>query len=295
MAEIEWPDGRSCAVAITVNCDAQFNLLALDGTLADARKTLSGQLYGITRGTDRLLDLFAAHGVTATWFLPGEVAAAHPRTVERIRDAGQCIGMRANRPERLDVLDHDERAAALDEALSRFATLGIVPRGFRLPAGEWPFGLVDQLVERDIRWSSSWVGDDLPFALRGSAERGIVEIPVAHALDDRQSFSWNFAPAIPPGHSRIASYRQTLATWVHEIEGVREHGLCAVLQLSPETVATPGRIGLVAELLDRLGGDRDVWLPTCDDLATWWSARYPTNRSGHPADLFLELAGRAGY
>jgi polysaccharide deacetylase family protein (PEP-CTERM system associated) len=46
----------------------------------------------IEYGTDKILDLLARKGSTATFFVLGDVAANHPRLIKRISDEGHEIG-----------------------------------------------------------------------------------------------------------------------------------------------------------------------------------------------------------
>ncbi len=47
----------------------------------------------VVRNTERMLELFQAHGAKATWFILGEVAAAFPGLVRQLAEAGQEIGV----------------------------------------------------------------------------------------------------------------------------------------------------------------------------------------------------------
>ncbi|MDQ7905200.1 polysaccharide deacetylase family protein [Phytohabitans sp. ZYX-F-186] len=294
-----WPDGYGCAALVTVNFDAEALLLAEPG-MAGRQKTLSVLRYGATRGAGRLLDALAAAGVPSTWFTPAVTAEEHPGVVRDAVRSGHAVGLRGYAYEPLDRMPAAERTERLARAAELLqAVTGEPARGFRLPVGEWPPSLAAELARLGVAWSSSWYGDDTPFTLEAGAGRSIVEFPVHHALDDRIAFYWNVNPPIPAGQSRISPYGEVLENWLLELEGCRREGLLFVLQLHPEICGTPGRIGLVEELLATLAADPSVWRPTGDELARWWAAAHPANPPGHPADVFFDTSdpgalGRAG-
>ncbi|MFC0529388.1 polysaccharide deacetylase family protein [Phytohabitans kaempferiae] len=285
-----WPAGYRCAALVTVNFDAEALLLAEPG-MAGRQKTLSVLRYGATRGARRLLDALAAAGMPSTWFTPAVTADDHAGVVRDVVTSGHAVGLRGYAYEPLDRMPASERTARLARAAERLhAVAGAPARGFRLPVGEWPRSLAAELADIGVAWSSSWFGDDTPFALAAGAGRSLVEFPIHHALDDRTAFFWNVNPPIPAGQSRISSYGEVLENWLLEFEGCRREGLLFVPQLHPEISGTPGRIGLVEELLATLTADPSVWRPTGDELARWWASAHPVNPAGHPADVFFHTS-----
>lgn len=117
--------------------------------------------------TDRLLDLFARRGATATFFCVGEVAEREPDLLRRIDAAGHEIAFHGWRHQRLDELDPDRFAAELgrfDELLSALLVPGRRAVGFRAPTFSlarptaWALGV---MARHGYRYDSS------VFALRG--------------------------------------------------------------------------------------------------------------------------------
>ncbi|HVC13319.1 MAG TPA: polysaccharide deacetylase family protein [Acidimicrobiales bacterium] len=285
-----WPDDRRFAVVITVNFDSELALLGPDPAAASLDKTLSIFRYGAIRGAPRLLDTFAERGVRTTWFVPGAMVAPCRALLGDVVAAGHGLGARGMRLERMDRLTVRERLDVLRasrQALAEVTATG--EPGFRLPSGEWPPDLGAQLLEAGFGWSSSWTGDDVPFCVPAGEGRSIVEIPFIHALSDRLAFAWNFAPAIPEGQSRIASYEDVLENWCLELEGCRREGLCLVLQLHPEVAGTPGRIDLVWRFLDAVVETGDAWVATGAQVASWWRA-HAHGGPEHPVDLLRRVS-----
>ncbi|WP_413799749.1 polysaccharide deacetylase family protein [Streptomyces iranensis] len=283
-----WPNGARVAVMISVDHDADLAILSGSPTTADRGKTLSVGRYGTDRGIDRLLGLFTDLRVPTTWFVPGRNAERHPEAVRRIAAAGHEIACHGDAHENFLELTLGEQVRAVRDAAERLRRVtGAAPRGFRTPAGEWKPGLGARLADLGIRWSSSMPGDDLPY-LHPEAS-GLVEIPVHYELEDHQYFFFNLEPPFPTGQSRIASYAHALDNWKREFIAYHRFGLCYVLRLQPEVTGTPGRIGLVREIIEYIQGCQDVWLATGSQIADRWRTQHRENEPGHPADLFQRL------
>jgi len=293
-SEGRWPSGTRCTAVVTVNFDVETLLLSEDPSFVDRQKSLSIMRYGANRGAQRLLEAFDELEVPTTWFVPGRVAETYPGIVRDVAQAGHSIGMRGYALERYDSLGQPASAEALRRGRDTLSDLlGSPVRGFRLPSGEWPITLADQLLDCGISWSSSWFGEDLPFHLPGSGKRRLLEIPTSYALDDRIAFFWNFSPPMPPGQSRISAYSEVLGNWIYELEGCQREGLCFVIQLHPEICGTPGRFHLVRDLLDVIRSSSDTMFATCDQVSDWWQSNHPANDPSHPAEVFFRA--RSSY
>ncbi|HVU04476.1 MAG TPA: polysaccharide deacetylase family protein [Polyangiaceae bacterium] len=88
--------------------------------------------------TRRVLELLAAAGARATFFVLGEKAAAHPDVVREIAQAGHAIGVHGFRHDRLYAL---KPPRAVEEDVERAVSVvrdiaGIAPRWFRPPVGQ---------------------------------------------------------------------------------------------------------------------------------------------------------------
>jgi peptidoglycan/xylan/chitin deacetylase (PgdA/CDA1 family) len=118
--------------------------------------------------TPRLLELLAAHGARATFFVIGENAAAHPQLVKAIADAGHELAHHTHThplatfwcalPGRV--------ARELDDGLAALRAVGVTPTRFRPPVGIKNPWLAPALRARGltaIGWSARglehWLGD----------------------------------------------------------------------------------------------------------------------------------------
>lgn len=277
-----WPAPYRSAVVITVDYNDIHGILTQAPQVAGRDKTLSVWRYGTQRGVERLLALFAELGVRSSWCIPGIVAEENPAPLRAILAGGHEIACAGYRHQDYDRLSLAEQKAALGRGCETLADLtGQRPRGFRLPAGQWKPGFTEALREQGIGWSSSWRGDDLPFA--HPTAPGLIELPLHYELEDEPYFAFNLSPAVPPAQSRIASYSHTLGNLQMDFAGFHRFGLCYVLRLHPEIIATPGRIGVLRELLQGIQRHDDAWIATAGEVADWWSSNGTPMTGDHPA------------
>ncbi|MFJ5955853.1 polysaccharide deacetylase [Paenarthrobacter sp. NPDC092416] len=291
---VRWPGGKQCAFVVTVGFEAELSVLAAAPDAVERAKSLSVGQYGGTRGVDRLLAEFERTGTTASWFIPGANLRTYPRQAESIAHAGHELGNMGWHLEDMGRQSLAEQLDSIGRAQDAFEFgLGVRPQGFRAGRGSYAVGLPHALLDMGFTWSSSWHGDDMPhFHAAGAA--GLVEVPRHHELDDYPYFVFNLDPAIPKGSPRIASSREVLRNWILEFDAYRAEGLCFVLTLHPEIIATPGRIGMLREFLDHVRAHDDVWHATGGEVATWWREAGAPNAADHPAEIFhaLTLEGR---
>ncbi|AOE84028.1 polysaccharide deacetylase family protein [Pseudomonas sp. TCU-HL1] len=284
-----WPAPYRCAVVVTVDYNDIHGILTQAPAVAGRDKTLSVWRYGTTRGVARLLDTLSDLQVRSSWCIPGMVAEENPEQIEAILKAGHEIACAGYRHQDYDLLSLAEQEAELERGCNVLTSLtGHKPRGFRLPAGNWAPGFPEAMRRQGILWSSSLRGDDLPFAhqqpVPGSTP--LIELPLHYELEDEPYFAFNLSPAVPPAQSRIASYSHTLKNMQMDFAGFHRYGLCYVLRLHPEIIGTPGRIGLLRELLEGIQQHPDVWFTTAEDVAQWWAQSGPALPDDHPAAVY---------
>ncbi|SDO91175.1 Peptidoglycan/xylan/chitin deacetylase, PgdA/CDA1 family [Pseudomonas arsenicoxydans] len=280
-----WPKGYRCAVVLTVDYNDIHGILTQAPEVAGRDKTLSVWRYGTQRGVERLLDLFAELGVRSSWCIPGIVAEENPQHLQSIQAGGHeiaCAGYRHQNYDTLTLAEQGDEIAKGCDALQ--ALTGVRPTGFRIPAGNGAPGFIEALRDQGIRWSSSWRGDDLPFAHPTAAE--VIELPLHYELEDEPYFAFNLSPAVPPAQSRIASYSHALGNLQMDFAGFHRFGLCYVLRLHPEIIATPGRIGVLRELLQGIQQHDDAWIATAGEVAQWWADSAAPVAEDHPASVY---------
>lgn len=281
-----WPNGYRCAVVLTVDYNDVHGILTQAPEVAGRDKTLSVWRYGTQRGVERLLGLFEELGVSSSWCIPGIVAEENPQHVRAIQAGGHEIACAGYRHQNYDNLTLAEQSAEIAKGCAALSALtGQRPTGFRIPAGNGAPGFIEALRDHGIRWDSSWRGDDLPFAHPTAPE--VIELPLHYELEDEPYFAFNLSPAVPPAQSRIASYSHTLSNLQMDFAGFYRFGLCYVLRLHPEIIATPGRIGVLRELLQSIQQHDDVWIATGAEVAQWWAESAAPVSEDHPAAVYV--------
>ncbi|MGF6488166.1 polysaccharide deacetylase family protein [Pseudomonas frederiksbergensis] len=282
---IVWPNGYRCAVVLTVDYNDIHGILTQAPEVAGRDKTLSVWRYGTQRGVERLLRLFEELGVSSSWCIPGIVAEENPQHIRAVQAGGHEIACAGYRHQNYDNLTLAEQSAEVAKGCAALSTLtGQRPTGFRIPAGNGAPGFIEALREHGIRWDSSWRGDDLPFAHPTAPE--VIELPLHYELEDEPYFAFNLSPAVPPAQSRIASYSHTLGNLQMDFAGFHRFGLCYVLRLHPEIIATPGRIGVLRQLLQSIQQHDDVWIATGAEVAQWWAESAAPVTEDHPAAVY---------
>lgn len=149
-------DGR-IVNAMTVDVEDYFQVQALSG--AFSRADWDAQPRRVEGNTDRILDLFAAHGVRATFFTLAWVAKRHPALIRRIVAQGHELASHGSEHQRADEHTPDSFRHDIRHAKNVLEDIGgVTVRGYRAPTfsigtrNMWAF---DILAEEGYRYSSS--------------------------------------------------------------------------------------------------------------------------------------------
>lgn len=159
----------------TVDVEDYFHVNAFEPYVPRVR--WEGMSARVSVGIDRLLDLLARHGATATFFVLGWVADRHPHEVRRIVEAGHEVASHGFWHRRVYTLTpeafrRDLRHAR--EAIEQASGQAVV--GFRAPSFsilrtcEWA---LDVLIEEGYRYDSSL----FPIRRRNYGHRGAATTP----------------------------------------------------------------------------------------------------------------------
>ena len=178
--------------AMTVDVEDYFHAAALAAALP--RSSWEGCDPRVDRSTARVLDMFAAAGVTGTFFTLGCVARQFPDLIRRIASEGHEIASHGFAHYRVceqsprDFAEDVRATKRLLEDISGEAVIGYRAANFSVDRSTW--WAFDVLAQEGYRYSSSVnpVRHDhygIPGAPRYpfvASETGIVEIPVTTAV-----------------------------------------------------------------------------------------------------------------
>jgi peptidoglycan/xylan/chitin deacetylase (PgdA/CDA1 family) len=245
--------------------DAEAAVLAVDERYARRPSIMSHQRYGPVTGVPRLLDLLAALGIRASFFVPGFSAERHPAVVKDVVAAGHEVGHHGYLHRPPGLIDAETERAELVrglDALDRVA--GVRPTVFRAPWWETSEGTFDLLVEHGFAADSSLFDRDEPYRL-GTRDGELVEVPVSWALDDWERYA--FLPDPPTGSGVIEAPSRVQEAWWEELEAYVEVGGCCVLTMHPFLSGRPSRVRALRTLLQRAQEVPGLWIATIGEIA----------------------------
>ena len=261
----KWPQGKTCAVVVTVNFDAE----SVD--LHEAKpENLYGKYsygrYGMRAGIWRLLDVLKGQGTEATFFVPALDAENNRDAVEAILKDGHEIGARGYAFEDHSKLK-DQQRATLERAHQALTKItGVAPVGWRAPFGLLTRETLGHLADLGYLYDSSFQDDDYPYVVECAPGKRIVELPTFEALTDATFYN--------PRHS----HSRALKVWKEEFAAMYEAGHCVILTLHPRGDYGSGRAArarAVDEFLTHVARHPGVYFATCRELAQWWREAHP--------------------
>lgn len=203
--------------ALSVDVEDWFQVGAFEKVIArDAWETLPRR---VEANTDRVLDLFDAAGVKATFFTLGWIAVRHPALIRRIADAGHELASHGWDHQRVFTMSEAAFRADLDRARKTIEDVGGAKiEGYRAPSFSidartpWAHPV---LAEMGYSYSSSvapvahdhygWP-DSPRFAWRPVAGAGLIELPITTVNVAGRRFA-----AGGGGFFRLLPYR--LSSW----------------------------------------------------------------------------------
>ena len=260
-----WPTGKTCAVVVTVNFDAES--VDLHET---KRENLYGKYsygrYGMRAGVWRLLDVLRGQGIKATFFVPALDAENNPAAVDAIVTDGHEIGARGYAFEDHSRLGSQERATLERAHRALTKITGTAPVGWRAPFGLLTRETFGHLAGLGYLYDSSFQDDDFPYVVQCAGGGQIVELPTFEALTDATFYN--------PRHS----HSRVLKIWQEEFDAMYSAGHCVNLTLHPRGDYGSGRAvraRIVDEFLTYAARRPGVYFATCRELAGWWQKAHP--------------------
>jgi peptidoglycan/xylan/chitin deacetylase (PgdA/CDA1 family) len=262
-----WPNAARAVVVLSVDIDGAASWLNRGPEFARYPSILSMGEYGPTVGVPRILDLLEAEGVPATFFVPGFEAEHHPALMRDILARGHEIAHHGYRHEYVWTLGAEQERETFQRGLRALEdATGQTPRGWRAPGFELSPYSLDLLTEHGFVYSSSQMGNDIPYPA-SDRHPELVELPVSWMLDDFAFFLYLpmvrlQSPPATPDHA--------FAVWAAEFDGLYRFGRCFILTLHPELTGRPSRLAVLERLIHHIKARPDVAFLRAIDLAEHW-------------------------
>lgn len=262
-------------VCLTFDFDALSAWVARGVTSATPRSR--GEFAAVA--VPRLLKLLRQHELPATWFVPAHTAVTYPQLCRQLIDDGHEVALHGYAHENVAPLDRATEADLLHRSIERLTNVtGFVPEGFRAPSWDLSPHSVELMLENDLLYDSSLMGDDhTPYFCRTGdqvdtngvqwGERtSLVQIPVSWTLDDFPYLEFlRSGGGVLPG---LQDPRSMFDRWYADLHWMLREIDQGVLTVTchPEVIGRGHRLLALEEWLDRVR-ERDVVFATCANVA----------------------------
>ncbi|MFC5179410.1 polysaccharide deacetylase family protein [Nocardioides taihuensis] len=254
------PPGTTSSASFTFDLDAEEVWLAEDPTASRRPVLLSQGAYGPRVGLPAVLGLLRAHGVRATFFVPGRVAETYPAAVESVLEAGHEVAHHGHTHRAPAELSLDEEVDEFERGLAALRHVGVVPTGYRAPSWDFSPHTLGLVADHGFDYSSNFMDEVRPYV---HPSRDVVELPVHWTLDDAAHYWF----AADTWTKKISTNGEVEQIMVAEADGIAAMHGCAVYTLHPQIIGRPGRLPLLDELLRRAASDPSVWVATAAEIA----------------------------
>jgi len=278
--EVRWPGGSRLAISIAVNyeegSERSFALGDPDqepltewgcwsiptGTRDLAMESMFE--YGARVGVWRILDIFDAAQVKATFFACAVAFELNPEVAKAVVKGGHEICSHGYRWEEVWRLSREEEREHIRLAVESFKnTTGKRPVGWYCRYG--PSIHTRELVvdEGGFIYDSNAYNDDVPYVLTIGGKRHVV-VPYTPDIND---FSFWSAPGFVTGNEFFTYMKDSFDYLYAESAS---YPRMMSIGLHPRIVGRPGRIITLRRFIDYAKRHRDVWFATREEIARWW-------------------------
>lgn len=268
---VSWPGGKSVAVWVCISLewfpmtpnDTPFRAPGHMQTAYPDYRHYTARDYGTRVGINRLLDAFAAAGVTVSVAANSAIAERHPQLTRDIVAAGHEIiahstDMNGTIATGLPI--EDERALIARSLDTLEQATGTRPKGWLSVARSQSWNTLDLLREAGLTYCCDWTNDELPYRF----SNGLIDLPLNHELSDRQI---------------VATQQQSADSWAQQLgdafdwlanEAKRYGGRMLPIHLTPYIIGLPYRIGALEALLARLVAREEAWFASGNAVVESW-------------------------
>jgi len=262
---VPWPNGARCAVAITLDMDADSLIhIAKPHDSITRVSAISMLRYGPDVAIPRILETYRRFGLKQTFFIPAWCIEQHPKAVEAIVKDGHEVGFHGYIHEAPNALPREEEHTWMRRSIEVITRhTGKRPRGNRSPLYNFSIDTADLLVEEGFLYDASLMGDDIPYILKAKGGE-LVELPSHWACDDWppyvQSMDLDYM-------MQIVSPDRAMEVFMAEFEAQWE---CRGLWIGVWHPFVSGRLARwlrVEKMIEQMQKKGGVWFATLEEIA----------------------------
>jgi peptidoglycan/xylan/chitin deacetylase (PgdA/CDA1 family) len=257
-----WPDGIKCAVAFTIDVDAETFWFSRRMDSLSSVNLMAEGAYDPNVGVPRLLAMLDRRGVKSTFFIPGWVVEHHTEICREIVRRGHEVGYHGYLHEKAWFVEQERELVAKSRKIME-DLLGVVPKGHRAPEAELNAATIDALVEMGFEYSSNMMDRDRPYLHRTSRGEHIPELPFNWLYDD--SSHWFFTLQ-EPARRGIATTSAVKEIWLEEFEGIYEEGGSLTFVLHPMICGRVSRVKMLEEIIAHMQSRPGVLIGTAGEI-----------------------------
>lgn len=287
-------------VSFGIDVDAVAGWLGSYGG-EDSPDDISRGLFAGEVGSLRLLDLFAKHGLTTTWFIPGHSVETFPNQMAEVVKAGHEVGMHGYSHENPIAMTREQEQAVLDKCFDLIKELsGKAPTGYVAPWWEFSNVTNELLLEKGIKYDHSLMHNDFtPYYVRvgdkwtkidysqdaeswmkplvRGTESDLIEIPASWYLDDLPPMM--FIKKSPNSHGFV-NPRDIEDMWLDQFDWVYENMDYAVFPITihPDVSGRPQVLLMLDRLIKHMKSHDGVKFVTMNEIADDFAKRCPRKK-----------------
>ena len=284
MPLVHWPNRARLAVSIAVHFQEGAERSVLDGDddteSADGSSAAEGAVsegkrrdlqieslfeYGSRRGFWRLVDCFARHGVSVTFFCAGLALERNLVAAREIVERGHEVAGHGYRWIAHSSLSREEEKEQIARAVGAIqAATGQRPQGWitRVPS----LHTRELLVEHGFLYDSDSYGDDVPHFVSVQGRR-FLTVPASMDATDGRFWSTPALAGFTNPHDFFATLKAAFDRLYRESE--RQPKMMSIA-LHCRVSGRPSRAGQIDQFIRYTKGFSEVWLATRGDIARAW-------------------------
>jgi peptidoglycan/xylan/chitin deacetylase (PgdA/CDA1 family) len=281
-----WPDRARLAMSFVVNVEEGAEASVADGDKGPeavdelgiaVRKPIrnlaneSNYRYGLVAGAPRILDLFAANRMCATFTAAALALERAPELARRIVAGGHEVCSHGWRWVHQFAMDEAQERAFIAKAVASItATTGTPPVGW-LSRYLFTANTRRLLAEAGFLYHMDDYSDDRPFwdtVETATGRRAVLVLP--YALDSNDMKMWA-APALTPVQWSDYAIDTFDVLYREGAQAPRMMSLGVHLRI----IGRPGRIGALQSFIDHVRSHDDVWIATRRQIAEHWAREHP--------------------